>query len=78
MTSISATAASAIRGSDETTIPVVEEQLSVGKREVQKGGVRIISRVIETPSVAIVALSASIGAQDFTTTEAINRAAARR
>ncbi|MBQ5946001.1 YsnF/AvaK domain-containing protein [Massilia sp. ST3] len=36
---------------DETSasIPVVEEQLKVGKREVQRGGVRIFSRVIETP-----------------------------
>lgn len=31
------------------TIPVVEEQLSVGKREVRRGGVRIYSRVVETP-----------------------------
>lgn len=31
------------------TIPVVEEQLNVGKREVQRGGVRIFSRTIERP-----------------------------
>ncbi|MGF6274919.1 uncharacterized protein (TIGR02271 family) [Massilia sp. UYP11] len=31
------------------TIPVVEEQLRVGKREVQRGGMRIFSRVVETP-----------------------------
>jgi len=31
------------------SIPVVEEQLRVGKREVQRGGVRIYSRVVETP-----------------------------
>lgn len=31
------------------SIPVVEEQLKVGKREVQRGGVRIFSRVVETP-----------------------------
>ena len=31
------------------SIPVVEEQLQVGKREVQRGGVRIFSRVVETP-----------------------------
>lgn len=30
-------------------IPVVEEQLGIGKREVQRGGVRIYSRVVETP-----------------------------
>lgn len=30
-------------------IPVVEEQLKIGKREVQRGGVRIYSRVVETP-----------------------------
>jgi uncharacterized protein (TIGR02271 family) len=30
-------------------IPVVQEQLKVGKREVHRGGVRIFSRVVETP-----------------------------
>jgi uncharacterized protein (TIGR02271 family) len=33
----------------ETTIPVVEEQIAVGKREVERGGVRVESRVTETP-----------------------------
>jgi len=32
-----------------TAIPVVEERLKVGKREVQKGGVRVYSRLVETP-----------------------------
>lgn len=31
------------------SIPVVEEELKVGKRDVQRGGVRIFSRVVETP-----------------------------
>jgi uncharacterized protein (TIGR02271 family) len=35
--------------SAETTIPVVEEQLQVGTRVVQSGGVRIFSRVREIP-----------------------------
>ena len=35
--------------SGSQSIPVVEEQLKVGKREVQRGGVRIFSRVVETP-----------------------------
>ncbi|HWJ94873.1 MAG TPA: YsnF/AvaK domain-containing protein, partial [Telluria sp.] len=30
-------------------IPVVEEELKIGKREVQRGGVRIFSRLVETP-----------------------------
>jgi uncharacterized protein (TIGR02271 family) len=30
-------------------IPVVQEELKVGKREVQRGGVRIFSRMVETP-----------------------------
>ncbi|MEN3276908.1 MAG: hypothetical protein V7631_2698 [Massilia sp.] len=36
---------------DTTTqsIPVVEEQLKIGKREVQRGGVRVYSRIVETP-----------------------------
>lgn len=33
----------------EATLPVVEEQLQVGKREVQRGGIRVISRTVETP-----------------------------
>jgi uncharacterized protein (TIGR02271 family) len=36
------------RGTTQS-IPVVKEQLKVGKREVQRGGVRIYSRVVETP-----------------------------
>lgn len=32
-----------------TKIPVVEEQLNVGKREVQRGGVRIFTRTTERP-----------------------------
>ncbi len=33
----------------ETTIPVVEEELVVGKREVDRGGVRVYSHVTERP-----------------------------
>jgi len=33
----------------ENSIPIVEENLNVGKREVEKGGVRIRSRIIERP-----------------------------
>lgn len=33
----------------DTTIPVIEEELQVGKRQVQGGGVRVRSRVIEKP-----------------------------
>jgi uncharacterized protein (TIGR02271 family) len=33
----------------DTTIPIIEEELQVGKREVQGGGVRVRSRVIEKP-----------------------------
>ncbi|MGI4881060.1 MAG: DUF2382 domain-containing protein [Janthinobacterium lividum] len=36
-------------GNDEQTIPVVEETLRVGKREVERGGVRVRSYVVETP-----------------------------
>jgi uncharacterized protein (TIGR02271 family) len=40
----------------ETTIPVVEEELQVGKREVERGGVRVESRVEEKPVAAEVQL----------------------
>jgi uncharacterized protein (TIGR02271 family) len=36
-------------GGREVAIPVVEEQLQVGKREVERGGVRVETRVTETP-----------------------------
>jgi uncharacterized protein (TIGR02271 family) len=34
---------------DEAKIPVVEEQLQVAKRDVQRGGIRVISRMSEKP-----------------------------
>lgn len=34
---------------EETRIPVVEEELKVGKRRVQRGGIRVFQRVRETP-----------------------------
>jgi uncharacterized protein (TIGR02271 family) len=33
----------------DTSIPVVEERLEVGKREVQRGGIRVVSRATERP-----------------------------
>lgn len=35
--------------SEATTIPVIQEELQVGKREVEKGGLRLRSRIVETP-----------------------------
>jgi uncharacterized protein (TIGR02271 family) len=43
-----AAARSTTQGKEER-IPVVEEQLSVGKREVQRGGVRVFKRLVEKP-----------------------------
>jgi uncharacterized protein (TIGR02271 family) len=37
------------RGNESAALPVVEEELQIGKRAVQKGGVRVHSRVIEEP-----------------------------
>lgn len=34
---------------DQTRIPVVEEEMKVGKREVQRGGVRVFRRLTEKP-----------------------------
>lgn len=34
---------------DTTAIPVIQEELKVGKRAVQRGGVRIYQRIVETP-----------------------------
>jgi uncharacterized protein (TIGR02271 family) len=41
--------ASAASSEAERTIPVTEEQLVVGKRNVEQGGVRVYSRVLEQP-----------------------------
>src|SRR5215217_2725878 len=38
-----------VEGDKEMTIPVVEEDISIGKREVERGHVRIYSRVTEQP-----------------------------
>jgi len=38
-----------IDGQEEVTIPVVEEDIAIGKREVEHGHVRIFSRVTERP-----------------------------
>ena len=44
------TAASGLTANDaRATIPVVQEELQVGKRAVQRGGVRVFTRVVETP-----------------------------
>ena len=37
------------RARNEEVVPVVEEELRVGKRQVQQGGVRVYSRVTERP-----------------------------
>jgi stress response protein YsnF len=36
-------------GNVPTSIPVVEENVQIGKREVETGGVRLRSRIVETP-----------------------------
>ncbi len=40
----------------EARIPVIEEELSVGKREVEGGGVRVRTRVVERPVEEVVRL----------------------
>ena len=50
------TSSSMQRDTTTQSIPVVEEQLKIGKREVQRGGMRIYSRVVETPVNETIAL----------------------
>jgi uncharacterized protein (TIGR02271 family) len=38
-----------VKGQEEIAIPVVEEDIAIGKREVERGHVRIFSRVTEQP-----------------------------
>ena len=47
---------SEVRDTDETAIPIVEERLRVGKREVERGSVRVRSYVVEEPVHEQVAL----------------------
>ena len=47
--SLTGSPASGSQQRDTAAIPVVQEQLKVGKREVQRGGVRVYSRIVETP-----------------------------
>ncbi len=44
-----ARAAAAASSTGSAAIPIVEEELQVGKREVQRGGVRVYSHVVSTP-----------------------------
>lgn len=39
----------AIQRGDTTAIPVIQEELKIGKRAVERGGVRIYQHVVETP-----------------------------
>ncbi len=48
-TSASASGTPTTRGNESGAIPVVEEELQVGKRSVLRGGVRVYSRVVEEP-----------------------------
>lgn len=38
-----------LAGGESQAIPVLQEELAISKREVQRGGVRVVQRVIETP-----------------------------
>ena len=51
-----ATATSGLNAQGEAVLPVVEESLAVGKREIQRGGVRVFSRTTEKPVEASVNL----------------------
>jgi len=46
---ISKTSMDTRSGNESTSIPIVEENVQVGKREVETGGVRLKSRIVEKP-----------------------------
>ena len=48
-TSMPATAATAARTGGEEVIPIVEEQVRIGKRDIERGRVRVRSYIVETP-----------------------------
>lgn len=49
LSDVSATDSQSRRGEGEIAVPVVEEQIRIGKRAVESGGVRVHSRVEEVP-----------------------------
>ena len=49
-------AATAGRAADAQTLPVLEEELEVGKRTVSRGAVRVFSQVVEAPAAQTVRL----------------------
>ncbi len=62
----------AARTSDTGSIPVIQEDMQVGKRQVLRGGVRVFSRVVERP------VEESIGLREehaHVTRQAVNRPA---
>ncbi|MFP5405775.1 MAG: YsnF/AvaK domain-containing protein [Gammaproteobacteria bacterium] len=46
---LTGTAAGRAEAGEVTRIPVIEEELRVGKREVRRGGIRVYTRVIDKP-----------------------------
>jgi stress response protein YsnF len=58
--------------SDAVNIPIIEEELNVGKREVETGGVAVTSKIIETPVSESITLKEE---QVHVTREAIDRPA---
>ncbi len=44
-----ATTERAATTANDAVIPVVEEELTIGKRRVERGGIRVFSRILETP-----------------------------
>ena len=55
-TTAGATATTQTGTEQKTVMPVVQEELQVGKREVETGGVRVVKRVTETPVKEMVRL----------------------
>lgn len=48
--------AGSVRDTERAAFPIVEEQIAIGKREVERGGVRVRSYVVETPVEQLVTL----------------------
>ncbi len=61
-----------VNSGDTVTVPIVEEQLTVGKRAVEGGGARVHTRIVETPVTESVTLR-----EEHVTVDrhAVNRAA---
>ena len=43
------TSQTSLKADEEVVLPIIQEEIQLGKRQIQRGGVRVFSRMVETP-----------------------------